>query len=295
MNNYKYRKNTYPIGNSTITSHTYDSWESWNKLLVIWAIHWNEICWPQAINLIIKDINENILSLVSGSVTFIPVSNPEAFKQNIRIINKDLWRNFILENLWNSYEDQIIQIISTYVDNSDYLLDIHSTQAKSKPCVFQDWETEKNSAFALSLWINDIITWWPNIYIENDSPDVNMYAHTKDKTWVLVECGSHLDIAAKHVWYNAIQNSLLHTNITQDNNTTVKNDVNNNVINIEKLYTKDKKWVFTKKWKHLEKITQWEAILEYLDWEIIYAEKDCYILFPKDNANIWDEWYYLWY
>lgn len=290
MHNYKHEKHT--VNEYTLESHTYNSWKQWKNLLVFWAIHWNEICWPEAIKLIIYKIKSWAINLVNWSVTLIPIANPAAYVNNNRQVNIDLWRNFDSKNIEYNYEQKIIEILEKYIKKCDYFLDIHSTLAPTKPCVFEDYPDEKTSNFSQSLWIADILTGWPELYTQNNSPDANMYAHEHSKTWVLIECWSHLDNASKWIWVDAITNALSYLNIT--NNPQKLKDTSTTSIHMKELFIKEKNWVLSKKWTNLESIFKWDIICIYDDSEEIIAAEDGFIILPKSNAEIWDEWFYFW-
>ena len=55
------------------------------SILITGAVHGNEVCGAIASRNIIAKIESGELKLKSGSITFIPVSNPEANRINERI------------------------------------------------------------------------------------------------------------------------------------------------------------------------------------------------------------------
>jgi predicted deacylase len=67
-----------------------------------------------------------MITLLSGSVTFIPVCNPLAKEKNVRYIEENLARVFDEHKNPVSYEQKLATQLSDYVKNADAILDIHS-------------------------------------------------------------------------------------------------------------------------------------------------------------------------
>ncbi len=63
------------------------------KLLVLGAVHGNETCGPNAIARIIEDCRTGRLLIKRGEVTFVPVTNPKAYRQNTREGDRNLNRD----------------------------------------------------------------------------------------------------------------------------------------------------------------------------------------------------------
>ena len=63
------------------------------KLLVFGAVHGNETCGPNAIARVIEDCRAGRVSIQRGEVTFLPVANPKAYRQNTREGDRNLNRD----------------------------------------------------------------------------------------------------------------------------------------------------------------------------------------------------------
>ena len=88
----------------------------------MWWVHGNEKTWVW----VIEFFTNSWRIPDSGEVVFI-IANEQAIIDNIRYIDKDLNRCFGKEDgsLWN--EQNIAKILATYIQQADYLVDIHNT------------------------------------------------------------------------------------------------------------------------------------------------------------------------
>ena len=66
--------------------------ESGVNLLVLGAVHGNEVAGKIALNRVIKEINEKRIVIKKGSLTVVPVCNVEANKKDVRQIDENLNR-----------------------------------------------------------------------------------------------------------------------------------------------------------------------------------------------------------
>ncbi|MFO0387775.1 MAG: succinylglutamate desuccinylase/aspartoacylase family protein, partial [bacterium] len=49
------------------------------RVLILGAVHGNEICGTRAIERVLREIDDGSLKIERGSVTFVPVTNPLAY------------------------------------------------------------------------------------------------------------------------------------------------------------------------------------------------------------------------
>lgn len=143
-----------------IKSIKIQSGTNWPKLLILWAIHWDEFCWTKAIEKIILDFKNKKFQLIKWSITFIPICNPKAYKKNKRYCEVNLNRVFKKHKNSQLYEEKLANILTEYVDNTDYILDIHSMWSSWLPFVFQDFVDKQTTSIAKSLDIEFIVKWW---------------------------------------------------------------------------------------------------------------------------------------
>lgn len=271
------------------------SWLKWGKkLLVLWAIHWNETCGTNAIFNIMDQIKNNQLIIDSWEVVFVPICNPLAYKKNTRFIDKNLNRVFKYHDNPISYEKKLANELIKLVDNSDYVLDIHSFVAGDHPFVFQDYVGKCRRSFAESLGMQYVCVGWPEVFEKqwfNGVSATETYAYNSGKIAITVECGSHDDMKSVEVAQSCILRSLSYLGIWWN---FKKSDMTTKFIKINKVFRRKEWELLEKKWKHLDRVKKGDKLIRYIDGSSFCSDKDCFILLPKFNATIWEEWFYLW-
>ena len=65
-------------------SVTYQALNAGPKLIVLGAVHGNEVCGTQAITRIMAEIDRGDIVLRQGKLTFVPITNPLAYAKNER-------------------------------------------------------------------------------------------------------------------------------------------------------------------------------------------------------------------
>lgn len=270
-----------------------DSWVPWKNILFFWAIHWNEKSWTLAINQVIELINTWELNIVKWKITFVPICNPKAYKNNVRYIDENLNRVFCSHKESKTYEKKLANILVKYIDENDILVDLHSTHTDDKPFIFLDYKDEENLFLANSCSVENIISWWPDLYESSDAIDTCKYTHTKWKPWITVECWNHYKEESIQVAKQVILDVLKSYWII-DSYLNKKINFKKNNVKVERIFIKEKAWTLAKNFNHLDKIFKWEKLGKYDNWEYILSPYDWYILLPFPDAKVWDEWFYVW-
>lgn len=271
-------------------TYQYTTWIKWNNVLVTWCIHGNEPCWANAINKIIEEIRNKKLFLVSWSVTFIPICNPQATKKSIRFLEENLARVFYKHNNPLSYEQRLATQLCKYVEEADAILDIHSGNAEKSKFVFQDYEEPEYQLLSNALWIDTIIHGWSKIYDASWEQDLSWFAHSLWIPSIVIECWQHLDPDATYIAYEAILRFLWLNGIIDHINESLPNTKH---IMMQKLYKMEKQWKFIQERRNADPVSKWQTIVIYDDWEKVISDYNWYIVLPKTFANIGDEWFYI--
>src|SRR5882672_10416807 len=120
---------TCPHAMSPFMSVTYVSPHPGSKLIVLGAVHGNEICGTLAIRRVIDELDRGALALVSGQLTLVPVTNPLAYKNRRRNGERNLNRNLAPSSVPRDYEDHIANWLCPLLARHEVLLDLHSFQA----------------------------------------------------------------------------------------------------------------------------------------------------------------------
>jgi N-alpha-acetyl-L-2,4-diaminobutyrate deacetylase len=206
------------------------------KLVVLGAVHGNEICGPNAIARAIADCREGRLTILRGEVTFVPVANPKAYRQNTREGDRNLNRDLREKPLPADNEDRIGNRLCALLRQHDVLLDIHSFKGEGEPFVFFGPENNtgeleafrhatEEAAFAACLGPHILTHGWLPIYARQIAarerlslPPLSLtegfgtteYMRFAGGYGVTLECGRHDDPDSADVGHVAIRNALIH-------------------------------------------------------------------------------------
>jgi len=260
------------------------------SILITGAVHGNEVCGSIACKNIISKIKSGNINIKSGSVTFIPVSNPKAYAINKRFFEINLNRVIKKSKSPKLYEEKISNILTDYIKFNDYHLDLHSMHENGTPFVFQDYEEE--AEFARILGLEYIFIGWPNVYKNSKTVkdySTQHYAHTVKTINCTVECGSHTDPKAVEIAELCILRSLSYLGIIDYNET---NNLKQKFIEMKDVHFKESEGKFAKNFVDLDIVKKGEIIAIYNNGKKIIADNDCYIILPNKNANLNEEWFY---
>lgn len=278
-----------------IAAHTFKSALSGPRFLVLGAIHGNETCGPTAMRQIIPALEQGDIPLLKGEVTFIPVCNPRAYAEKTRFIEQNLNRIFKPRDEPASYEAQLANILTSYVDACDYILDLHTMTTTGGAFVFLDYEEPDFAAFALAQGVSTIVRGWPQVQSAVDSlneADTISYARSKGKIGTLVECGQHGALEADAIARTSILSSLAYLEmIPQGYAAPPPLPLNN--IRVTRAIFRKQDGKFTRDWCHLDPIFKGDVIAVYADGTTETADHDGRILIPKAETHLGHEWFYV--
>lgn len=267
-------------------------------LLIFGAIHGNEKCGPIAMSKIMEGIASGTLTLQSGSVTFVPISNPRAYQENKRFVEDNLNRIFRKTEAPETYEAHLANELCLLADTADVILDIHSSNADALPNVFVDYPTPQNLALASVLGADFAVLDWPKVYEGNEhgfeSHTTDQYAHEQGKIGVLMECGQHDDPLSVDVAEQAILNALAHLGITEKSTAETDTDKEFQSVYMKKVFAMEQEGDhFLDAWSHLQRIPPGTCVAERKNGEQICVDRESYVIFPKTYATPGSEWFYL--
>jgi predicted deacylase len=118
-----------------LRSHTFHGLAPGPRLLVTGAVHGNETCGTRAITQLLDEIDKGQLSIERGTVTFVPVTNPLAYRLKQRMGERNLNRNMAPSAIPQDFEDRIANVLCPLLDAHDVLLDLHSFHTGGAPFV----------------------------------------------------------------------------------------------------------------------------------------------------------------
>lgn len=279
-----------------IKTITYHSGIPGKKLLVLGAVHGNEVCGPHAIRRVMAEINQGHISLISGCVTFVPITNQLAYEHNVRYCDENLNRIVHRHKAPTTNEAKIANQLCDLIDTHDALLDLHSFTSTGEPFVFLDYPTEENIAYMESLQLPIAVEAWPAVYENSnehmDSYDTERYAESKSIPALTVECGQHENSISKAVAYDVIRRALTHFKLT---NSALKptNVRTIRILMCELISRKTQSDQLCKKWKNFEPVAAGQRIASFGDGTEFISSYDGCIVLPKPQGKAGEEFFYL--
>ena len=155
-------------------------------ILILGAVHGNEIAGTLAGESIALDFEIGNLKLIKGSVTFIPLVNKKAQEQDTRFVDENLNRVIIYHPNPTTHEQKIANNLLQHIEKADVLLDLHSTHCeKDEAFAFIDYPTKQNCELLQVMPVQTALAGWPSIYEKNTkilNYSTEEYAHMKGIT-----------------------------------------------------------------------------------------------------------------
>lgn len=296
------------------------------RLLVLGAVHGNELAGMKGIQRVLAEIDAGQLVLAKGSVTFVPITNPLAHERKQRNGDRNLNRNLGPTDTPQEFEDHIANWLCPLMAQHDVLLDLHSFQAQGKPFVMVGplnnsgtlepfTHAADEEAMALCLGVDRFVDGWLSTYARGvaarrarmgdtmtrqQSLDADPrygigsteYFRSTGGYALTLECGQHDDPQGPEVAYRAILNTLAHLGlIDRPAPAPIKNTEALSIYEvIDRLHADDS---FSRGWQSFDVLKKGDLIGTRSDGTQVFAETDGYILFPNAKAGVGQEWFYL--
>lgn len=211
--------------------HTWAALAPGPSLVVLGAVHGNEVCGAHAIVRAIDDLTHGRLRLLRGRLTLVPVANPLAFAQATREGERNLNRRFLPQPEPQDYEDRITHQLAPLLAQHEVLLDLHSFHTPGDPFAMVGPRNNSGArepfaraaeemALARALGAQQVVEGWLEVYdraagLRGELPDdegigTNEYMRSQGGYAVTIECGQHEDPEAIDVATRAIHGALAH-------------------------------------------------------------------------------------
>ena len=211
--------------------HTWAALAPGPSLVVLGAVHGNEVCGAHAIVRAIDDLTHGRLRLLRGRLTLVPVANPLAFAQATREGERNLNRRFLPQPEPQDYEDRITRQLAPLLAQHEVLLDLHSFHTPGDPFAMVGPRNNSGArepfaraaeemALARALGAQQVVEGWLEVYdraagLRGELPDdegigTNEYRRSQGGDAVTIECGQHEDPEAIDVATRAIHGALAH-------------------------------------------------------------------------------------
>ena len=279
--------------NNISSTYTIDSWKDWPTTTIFSWIHGNEPSWIEAHRRFLNEVEDWVIRILKWRIIWVLEWNQKAVLLNIREIEKNLNRLFLDENTSTSwYEDRRAQELKWILDESDYLLDLHSTSWASIPFAFVEKE---HLEFAKRLWISHLVAWWWELEDWITSWDTENYINSRWWAWITFESWNHNNPKGAEVAYRILLNYLSTLGIIDESHFTAETK-ERIFINMEKPYLAETdKFTYQIEPENFMKVSAWTIIA--IDWtQEVKAENDMILVMPK-RASIVREWieaFFIW-
>ncbi len=294
------------------------------RLIVLGAVHGNETCGSVAVRRVLDDIAQGRLTIVSGELTFVPVTNPLAYERAQRQGDRNLNRKLAPTDDPREFEDHVANWLCPLLARHQVLLDLHSFHTPGEPFVMLGPEDNagtlepfrhaaQEEALALRLGVRRIVDGWLGTYADgvarrrvlaeregNITLDLDAdygvgtteYMRRAGGWGFTLECGQHDDPRAPEVAYRAILNALAHLRIIDAPPPPPAAEVEALRLFqvVDKNHAGDR---FARAWTSFDPVRAGELIGTRHDRTPLLAESDGRIVFPNPAAKPRQEWFYL--
>ena len=287
------------------------------KLIILGAVHGNETCGTQAIQRVMNEIDEGSLEIAAGTVTFVPITNPMAYRKRDRAGDRNLNRNLYPNDKPTEFEDHVANWLCPLLARHEVLLDLHSTRAKTKPfalvgppnnegAIEPFKHADKERALAKRLGVSRFVEGWLRTYAKgverrakgsrNADPRYGVgtteYMRSQGGYSITLECGQHDDPSSPEVAYRAIRNTLDFLGITEGPKPPDVTDYEALRLHevIDRAHADDR---FSREWSSFDPLKKGEVIGTRHDGTQVAAPGDGWIVFPDKTSLPGNEWFYL--
>jgi len=275
------------------------------KLIVVGAVHGNETCGPKAILRAINDCRMGRLLIRRGEVTFLPVANMKAYRQQTREGDRNLNRDLRDKTIPEDYEDQAGNRLCSLLREHDVLLDIHSFRGDGEPFVFAGpldntgpvepfRHAAAEGAFAARLGTSIVIHGWLDVYgrflkererlghankAVSEGVGTTEYMRFSGGYAVTLECGSHDDPHSAEIGYAAIVNALAHLHLIDAPAPKVSAETVIRVADIILCEAEGDR--LDGAWRTGDAVAAGQVLVRRANGEVLTAPTDGFIIFPN--------------
>ncbi|MDX1669731.1 MAG: succinylglutamate desuccinylase/aspartoacylase family protein [Limnobacter sp.] len=296
------------------------------KLIVLGAVHGNEVSGSKAILKMIQEFRAGTRTLDKGQVTFVPITNPLAYNRKQRNGDRNLNRNLAETDQPQDFEDHVANWLCPVLRAHDVLLDLHTFAKGDRPFAlfgppnnqgqlepFEQQELERG--LALRLGVDRFVDGWLDTYARGVQARVEYARKTGLPTEglntdprygmgttecmrngggcaVTLECGQHDDPDGPAVAYQAIENTLLYLELVEGKAVEPVKEYEHLTLTevIDKQHVDDQ---FSQNWLSFNEVQKDELIGVRHSGEEVRAPFKAKIVFPNPGSQAGQEWFYL--
>ena len=291
------------------------------KLIVLGAVHGNEVCGTKAISRLIEDIDGGEICIERGMLTLVPVVNPLAYQRKDRQGERNLNRNLGIKPDPQDFEDHVANVLCPLLAAHDVLLDLHSFHTAGKPFAMlgpmnnaDELEpfrlAREETRLVAHLGPRRVVDGWMEAYargVKRRRDSGHSYAPALLDTrygigtsefmrahggyGVTLECGQHDDPEAPKVAYQAILQTLALLKLARIPLAPPRNEFEQLVL-VDVVDRDDAGDTFARQWASFDPISAGAEIGRRANGSLITAPSDGFIVFPNPKALPGNEWFY---
>ena len=308
-----------------LRTHTCHGLAPGPRLLVLGAVHGNEVCGTRAITQLLEDIDKGMLSIERGMVTFVPVTNPLAYQCKQRVGDRNLNRNMAPSAIPQDFEDRIANVLCPLLDAHDVLLDLHSFHTGGAPFVMVGPQNNTGTLepfshateemqLALHTGPHRIVEGWLDTYARgvtrraadqsapggrtqalvtnpNYGVGTTEYMRSRGGYGVTLECGQHDDPAAVGVARYAILQTLGLLGMTHLE--LVRPVAEREILRLKDVTDRGNAGdTFSREWRSFDAVNSGDLIGVRQGGAQVTAPADGFVVFPNPRAEPGQEWFY---
>jgi len=292
------------------------------KLIVTGAVHGNETAGTRGIERVIGEIERGEIDIVRGSVTFVPVCNPLAYREGRRMGERNLNRRLLPTATPQDYEDRLGRVLCPLLAEHEVLLDLHSFRSPGRPFVMRGpadndgalepfAHAKAEAALAAHVGPNRVVEGWMQAYADgvarrkargltpgavHEDPSYGVgtteWMRSQGGYGVTLECGQHDDPAAPDVAHHAIRQTLALLRIAEGIALAPPQRPFECLRLVEVIDRFDAGDRFVKTWTSFDALREGELIAQRADGTELRAPRDGFIVFPDVGALPGHEWFY---
>ena len=296
------------------------------RLLVLGAVHGNEVCGTRAITQIVAELDSGALAVERGTLTLVPVTNPLAYQLQQRPGERNLNRNMAPSAIPQDFEDRIANLLCPLLESHDALLDLHSFHTGGAPFVMIGPQNnrgelepfaraEEEMQLALHSGPHRIVEGWLETYARgvqrralapltdgraraqtlvtnpNYGVGTTEYMRARGGYAVTLECGQHDDPQALQVARHAILQTLALLGICALPLEPAQTDreILRLVDVTDRAHADD---TFRRAWRSFDAVKAGDVIGLRHSGEAVKAPQDGFVVFPNPRAEVGQEWFY---
>ncbi|MDP1693746.1 MAG: succinylglutamate desuccinylase/aspartoacylase family protein [Burkholderiaceae bacterium] len=288
------------------------------RLIVLGAVHGNEICGTRAIERVLGEIERGEVRIARGVLTLVPVTNPLAYVKGERRGERNLNRRLLPTDMPVEFEDRIANLLCPWLAAHDVLLDLHSFASPGRPFVMRGPADSNDtlepfahaaaeSRFAAHLGPTRIVEGWMAAYAqgatrrrargltEDADPSYGVgtteYMRSQGGYGVTLECGQHDDPAAPEVGWRAIRQAIALLGLADIALAPPPAEFERLRLTevVDRLHAADR---FVRPWRSFDAVHAGEHVGERHDGTPVIASADGHIVFPDASALPGHEWFY---